>query len=66
MKEIRYDGRLIADLLKVEKEINNLRNKKSELERKIQIAIGCGFDIEEYEEELNLVSIKLKVYNTIY
>lgn len=66
MKEIRYDGRLIADLLKVEKEINNLRNKKSELERKIQIAIGSGFDIKEYEEELNLVSIKLKVYNTIY
>ena len=66
MKEIKYDGVLIADLLKVEKEINNLRNKKSELERKIQIAIGSGFDVKEYEEELNLVSIKLKIYNNIY
>lgn len=63
---MKYSGVLISNPLKIEKEIKDLKNKEISLQRKIQIAIGSGFDSSNYEEELKLVSNKLKIYNNIY
>ena len=63
---IKYNGILKTNSLKMEKEINTLKNKKENLERRIQIAMGAGFDSSSYEKELETVSLKLKVYNNIF
>lgn len=66
MTAIKYTGVVIADKKKIEKEIKQLKDRKKVLMKRIQFALGVGFDITEYEEELNTISMKLKVYDTIY
>jgi hypothetical protein len=66
MTAIKYTGIVIADKKKIEKEIKQLKDRKKVLMKRIQFALGAGFDTTEYEEELNTISMKLKVYDTIY
>lgn len=66
MTEIKYTGILIADKKKIEKEIKQLKDREKVLRKRIQFALGAGFDTTEYEEELKAISMKLKVYSTIY